>query len=431
MTIPPLRNLLLYFCLILSISCNDDDDATPERIITFTAHDNYNSYWVLLSDDAGKTVAWKEIPNDLKQEFKYSLKEDITVTVISRATNGSSYYLLKTFTHVENGDYSLGYADFPTAPAIVGSFLLNIPNTFSNSYPQSESNCGTSFNNDNTQMTLSMCENSSNLYLAMYENDQDTPHYYYDPEIHPGESLTVDNNFYSQAPLMKSKIITLDKPANATTIVEGNTVQKKQGFLASINFTPFAKTSIPIYYPDLVGTLFSDFDFGLYYSIEKNVYNWSTKTSKEPADSYPPLDVNFNFSDSTKVTTETLSFPVMGQAQYIFTAFNYYENNSSAWWYVYTEFSNDVSVQLPSFPEDLKKVVDLSFIGKLKRSEVSFVENNSTNGYAGFYKKQLSVNRLPTPFDQREKIYKFNYGTSIMSGGRLTAKGGNTPFVMD
>jgi len=433
MNILSLKNLVFCFCMVLTISCNDDNDkVTPERIITFTAYDSHNAYWVLLSDDEGKTVSWKQLSNDIKEELKYSLAEEVTVTVISKAPN-SSFLFLRTFTHVESGDYKLGNADVLTTTP-VGSFSLSIPDAFYNFVPQSESYCGDSRNPENTQITMSLCEPSTNLYLALYKNDRDTPHYYYDQEIHPGENLTVDNDLYARSPEMKSKTIMIDKPANGTIIVEGRTIQKKQSFLASIYFTPFAVTSIPIYYPDLIGDLFSDFIFSINYTPEKNVQFRNAKMSKEPADNYPPLDVNFNFSDSSKITTESLEFPITGQAQYVFAAFNYFDNsninNPGGWWYIYTEFTNNVSVQLPSFPDDLKTTLNFSFLGKMKRNQVNFVENIGAGGYSGFYKKRLGVGTSGS-VDLREKIYRFNNTNSIVSGGRLFDDNGNGSNQID
>jgi hypothetical protein len=424
-----IQSLFLFLLLTLFLSCNKDDPSgTSEKTIGFTVEDDYADLWVMISDDAGKVIDWKAIPNLASQEFKYQLKEKVTVTVIRKAGNSTR---LRTYTHVEAGDYHIGFGLEPQSVTTQGNFNVAIPepDDYPYIYPEAEGNCDPLYFPDvfTSQIEVPLCESSSNLYFAINDPSDNLPCYYYDTEIHSNESLTINDEFVSALPKLTRKVIVFDQAVEGSSKVFGITKDKKKTFEASFTGTNNGSTKqFPIYYPaDLTGQLFTDYIFRLYYYSEAKVKYMNYKEGIEPPSEFPALDANLNLADTTTITTEKISFPVTGLADFVFIVFNYRDKatNQTGWWYVYSEFTSPVSVNLPVLPDDLKATVDLSFVSKLKKTQISFIEDKGNSGYKGYYQKfELRANETQSDdifLDQRQKMYILNNRLIELSiGGR-------------
>src|SRR5678809_17101 len=82
-----------------------------------------NKYWAVVSDQAGKVLSWKSLPNDVSTTLTYpSGKDSTNVTLISSYNNG---YQLSTYANVAPGSYSAP----PTFqyPSILGAYKVQNP----------------------------------------------------------------------------------------------------------------------------------------------------------------------------------------------------------------------------------------------------------------------------------------------------------------
>lgn len=428
-----ISKFLSILSLFVIISCHKDD-VVQKGTITFTVNDSYYNYWIVLSDQSGKVLDWKAMTNDVTQIFSFTqTKDSVNISLINKGVGGNNFFTIKTFVKIAPGDYSIiNTSDQTASPA--GSYTIDASSdSYTNYYPQSENACGyAAFSPGNTKCVLPLCSNNSNLFCFVVGNGADTtPRYIYNASVNPGETLILNNDLFNQLPLMKNKTISLGKPTVggiASAAVVGNTIQKKKAFIVS-EFIPSNEVSnLPLYYPDLTGTLFSNYLCELLYSTQLNICNIITKESQEPLDSYPELNVSLNMADSSSITTSKISFNPTGSAHYTLTTFDYHAYTSipyDATWYIYSNFSNQTRITLPQFPDDLKAAVDLSFIGKLKRNEVAIVEDNSLGGYASFYQSQLnnggSINS-EKPADKQQRIFLFENPGTIITGRAISKR---------
>jgi len=402
---------LAYACLFLItiFSCNNDADA-PQATIHFTVNSTYEKYWIVLSNPSGKVLTWKAMTNTVTETFTYTATERIMLTVVSKS-NANDFTMIKSYADIKPGDYSIDVTSVLNS-GTQGKFTVNItnPDNFLYVFPQSEGSCGSgdSFA-DPSRIDLTLCDDNTNLFIPCTSRmDDGTPRYLYKDNINKNGSITIDNNLFEQLPAMKTKTVTFDEPIiSGFSIIDGRTIKKKQTFLIPAFFISHSNiTQLKIYYPDLIGTLFSSYVTTIGFSREKNVQNYITKESIEPPTSYPGLDVNFNFADSSKITTESISASVSGKTDYIFIAFNYFDANRSGWWFVNAPFANDLSIRLPVFPDNLKAAAELEIISKMKPTQISFIENKGLGGYEGFYPLDLSLKTQTIPHDRRSKVYE-------------------------
>ncbi len=417
------------FFVLSCFSCDNNNDTVPQDTITFTINNEYQKYWIVLSDASGKVLTWKALTNGVKETFTYPSEEEVMLTIIARSTNMTNT-TIQSYGAVKAGDYSMtfDYSSFANT-GTEGKYVINIdnPDQFYIVSAQSEGSCGISdLYSDPTRMNLNLCDDSNNLLITCVSKEDDgTPRYMYKENLSKNGSITLDRNLFNQLPVMKAKIVTFDKPViSGYSLMEGRTVKKKQTFLLPSYFPSNNNlTKLKIYYPDLAGTLFSDYTTTIGFTREKYVEHFVTKGAAEPpASSYEGLDVNWSFADSVKISTESISAHVSGQADYIFTAFNYYDTNNTVWWFLHAPFANDFSINPPRFPDDLKTSAKLELVSKVVRTQINFIEDKGLGGYEGFYKAELNQNTTvprSLPFDRRSKVYRINRSVYVGTYSRV------------
>ncbi|HEY5823135.1 MAG TPA: hypothetical protein VIT44_02145, partial [Cyclobacteriaceae bacterium] len=413
-------------------------ESPSKSTISFTVQDNSSvmSYLVVLSDDTGKVIDWKALTKELKQQFEFN-GDALTITIIQKELWQGQYSVtLKTYTDVFKGDYIISsrYGGLSTEPFVsTGTISLEFNDIFYNLYPDSENelvreqkyygNTG-----DVKSVTLSLKDSPINLYVGLNKYDGNPHRYYFNPLVKMGETLVFNNNVYNSLPVMKTKYANVGEITSANVYVLGNaTKSKKQIVATNIYSSVVSGSEVPIYYPDaLLGNLFTDFTTNISYYDKTGGYNAIRSRSREPLDSYQPLDVNFNFSDSTKIktTSKLISFPVTGKAQYMGIMFSKVEINATHKWFIYSEFTNNASITLPVFPDELYKNAGLTFIEKMRREKVWFVENNNLGSYTAFYTAHMKgKGQTDTSDNLRQKAYDFT--PSILFGDEEGRKSRN------
>ena len=377
-------------------SCKKEPD--PQVSISFTNNFNLNQ-WVVLSDQNGTVLSWKSLPYGSPTSLSFPLKDDsINVTIIEQNGSGSSMYTnLTTYTNVVQGNYGKAPNDGPLVQTAKGTFKLINPDPTSFAGFNVSSDCGWTQNANGTRYLVDVCDKSS-LYVAISLQSSSVYRYLYIPQIKAGDSVVVDKAFFNTLPLMQANNISLGEDAYGTTILTGTTTTTRQNFLATFWEPGYLQQPLPLYYPGQVGTLFDNYQALVFYNRVSNpsiefVYQIQTTT---------PATLTFQEfqGDITAVnskTTTNLSYNLSGSAHFITTSFAVPRtaSGSQGSWTVHSKFATTVQTNLPKFPEDLKKAVDLGVISNLDVSEITLTKT-SDGGYKSFYTNTILSDAQPS-----------------------------------
>jgi len=406
-----LRNSLLWLCFLFAISCQKNEES-PTATMTFLNNDPNPSdkYWAVVSDQTGKVLSWKSLPNDVSTTLTYpSGKDSANVTIISSYDNG---YQLTTYANVAPGSYSAP----PTFqyPSILGTYKIQNLSPTDYSGFQVTSECGWAQSTDQTEWQVNVCANSS-LFVLAQKTGALVPRYLYLPQISANGSVAIDQTKYNSLPEMKTKNVALGDSYTFGYLSLNVAKDWTQNWLL-LSYT-FSNTnsvnSMPMYYPDQISPAFDDYYVLLalnkpninfvFSSTVKDVTNYSIPTFA------PTLDV------VTSATTSNLNFDLSGSADYVQTIFFSNPNSSYFGWTINSPFSKKVSTVLPIFPDDLKKEIDFSFLSTLKLQSIT-IGDTDLGGYKSFYTNYI-LGQKKLPKNNKVKKYTPKADGTIGGGG--------------
>lgn len=398
-----LRSGVLWLSFLFAISCHKNEE-TPTATMTFFndgSHENYLAGWVVVSDQSGKVLAWKNLPINVSTSLTYPTgKDSVNLTIIEK---GGSNYSLYTFTNIASGNYS-SPAPFPN-PVILGTYKVQCPSP-TEYYPfLVSSECGSTSNSDHTEYQVNVCANSS-LFISISKPGVLAPRYLYNSQINANGSIAIDQTVYNSLPEMKRKDIALgDTYEGSFVFVKVKKDSWQYWFDISQSFISNT-SSLPLYYP---GSAFDEY-FILSALGKPNINLEYGSTVTDPATYFiptftPTLDI------VTSATTSNLSYNLSGTAHYVKT---YFSDPSFSSWAIYSSFSKKISTVLPIFPDDLKKEIDFSFISTLKLQSITIGESD-LGGYSSYYKNSiLGQKRIK---NYKTKQYSPKADGSIGGGG--------------
>jgi hypothetical protein len=401
-----------------SHSCKKESD--PQVSISFTNNfKNGGNYWVVLSDQNGTVLSWKPLPDGSPTSLMFPQKDDsVNVTIIEQYGSGSSASAtLTTYTNVVQGSYGNAPGNGPPVQTPNGTFKLINPDPANYVSFAVNADCGWTENTGATEYLVNVCEKSS-LYVEIISQVTFVSRYLYIPQLAAGDSIVVDQTLFNSLPSMLSNNISLGEAAYGTTILTGTT-STQQNFLVSFWEPGYLQEPIPLFYPGQVGNLFTNYQAFVSYTRQSSpsvVYGFEKQTASPGNLTFQELQANLTSVNSK--TTANLSYALSGSAHYVATNFNAQATSSAPFgsWTVYTQFSTNIQTNLPQFPDDLKKAVDLNFIANLSVNEIT-INQTSYGGYKSFYANTMLANSGPS--SSTYKTYLPNSSGSF--GARMMA----------
>jgi len=408
-----LRSRLFWLSFLAIISCQKND-STPTSTMTFLNNGtdaSYYTYWVAVSDQSGKVLAWKSLPTNVSTSLIYPTgKDPVNLTIIQKAT-GADNYILTTYANVAPGSY-LSPSPYQ-APTILGTYKVQCPSPTDYDYVIVNSESG-SKSYVGTEYQVSVYANSS-LFVSINKTGAQVPRYLYIPQISANGTVVIDQTLYNSLPEMKSQNVSLSDNYAVYSVVGGKKSSSSNWSELSFFYSPNTNFP-PIFYPDQIGTAFDEYQVFLALIKPYITSSYSSTTNDLKDISNYALQLFTPTLDAVNtVTTSNLDFTLSGNAHYVMTSFNSNTNSNNSWWYVYNPFSNKISTVLPIFPDDLKKEVDLSFINTMKVITIT-IEENELNGYTGFYSNSiLGEKEMVKNF--KRKTYSSRSDGTIGGGG--------------
>jgi hypothetical protein len=125
--------ILIALLGVLVSACGDDDTAAPEvKTFTFSVPagkiDAYENRWIILSNDAGTVLDYKQLHNGVTYAFDSSpdmTEQDVNFSILTNQDNGADglFTSVDTYTDIPFGEY--GYPK-TIAPQIAGTGVLDL-----------------------------------------------------------------------------------------------------------------------------------------------------------------------------------------------------------------------------------------------------------------------------------------------------------------
>jgi hypothetical protein len=409
-----LRNSFLWPSLMLVISCQKNND-TPTATMTFSINDTdatYGSYWVVVSDQAGRVLSWKGLPANVSTSLIYPAgKDPVNLTIIQKS-NGSNNYTLTTYANVAPGSYSSPSPSPYQSPTILGTYKVQCPSpTDYQLIVNSESGSQSS---NSTEYNVSVFANSS-LFVSINKTGAPIPRYLYIPQISANGSVVIDQTLYNSLPEMKSKNVSLSESYAVYSVVGGKKSSNSNWSELSFFYSPNTNFP-PIFYPDQIGSAFDEYQVFIELLKPYAASSYASTTNNLKDISNYALQLFTPTLDAVNtVTTLNLDYTLSGNAHYVTTSLNLNTNANNSWWYVHSPFSNKISMVLPIFPDDLRKEIDLSFTNTMKVDAIS-IEENELNGYTNFYENSI-LGQKKMVNNYKRKTYNSRPDGTIGGGG--------------